>query len=61
MNRRLLTGLLLALAAGARGAEADWPQFRGPGGQGHASGTIPLEGTTLPSPTYKVAVPGKGW
>lgn len=61
MNRSLLTGLLLGLAAGARGAESDWPQFRGPGGQGHATGTVPLQGGTLPGPTYKVAVPGKGW
>lgn len=61
MNWSLPIGLLAGLAAISRGADAEWPQFRGPGGQGHATGTLPLRGPALPGPTYKVPVPGKGW
>lgn len=61
MNRMLMAALALGMATGARAADANWPQFRGPGGQGHSTAAIPLAGSTLPTPTYKVPVPGKGW
>ncbi len=42
-------------------AEADWPEFRGPGRQGHTSAKIPLEWSTTKNVAWKTEVPGKGW
>lgn len=40
----------------------DWPQFRGPGGQGHAEGQgFPVEWSETGNITWKVPVPGRGW
>ena len=40
----------------------DWPQFRGPTGQGHASQTgLPLEWSEATNIVWKVPVPGAGW
>jgi outer membrane protein assembly factor BamB len=51
---------LCAVAAQARGA--DWPQFRGPGGQGHApAASLPLEWDREKNVDWWVEVPGKGW
>ncbi len=42
-------------------AAADWPEFRGPTGQGHASAdSVPAELRPAQA-TWKVPVPGKGW
>ena len=48
--------------AGAIAGAGDWPQFRGPTGQGHASGaTVPLEWSETANVTWKSPVPGRGW
>jgi outer membrane protein assembly factor BamB len=40
----------------------DWPQFRGPGGQGHSPAkTLPLEWDRTKNVDWQVEVPGKGW
>jgi len=40
---------------------ADWPQFRGPEGQGHAEARdLPTQWSETKNVTWKVAVPGKG-
>lgn len=40
----------------------DWPEFRGPGGQGHTSASaLPLEWSTEKNVVWKQAVPGLGW
>ena len=54
---------LLALCTIAPAVEsADWPQFRGPGGQGHAPAqTPPLEWDQEKNVDWRVEVPGKGW
>ncbi len=40
----------------------DWPQFRGPDGQGHASERgLPLEWSESKNVAWKVPVPGRGW
>ena len=40
----------------------EWPQFRGPGGQGHSSERgVPLEWAATRNVVWKVAVPGRGW
>jgi outer membrane protein assembly factor BamB len=45
-----------ALAAG------QWPQFRGPGGQGDSDGaSVPLEWSETSNVAWKVPVPGLGW
>lgn len=47
-------------AGGAAGA--DWPQFRGPTGQGHASGAaVPLEWSETANVAWKSPVAGRGW
>ena len=55
--------LLLLLAAPCLLTSAeDWPQFRGPGGQGHSSGVgFPFEWSETRNVQWKVALPGLGW
>jgi outer membrane protein assembly factor BamB len=53
--------LLLVLTATAAAAE-DWPQFRGPTGQGYsAERGIPLEWSETNNVRWKTRVPGSGW
>jgi outer membrane protein assembly factor BamB len=41
---------------------ADWPQFRGPGGDGHAAaGKLPTTWNETTNVAWKTAIPGKGW
>jgi outer membrane protein assembly factor BamB len=50
--------LLIVLAAGIQ----DWPQFRGPGGQGHSNETgLPLEWSETRNVRWKTKVAGLGW
>ena len=40
----------------------DWPEFRGPGGQGHsAERGLPVTWSETQNVKWKVALPGKGW
>jgi len=40
----------------------DWPEFRGPTGQGHYAGTgLPVEWSTTKNVAWKTPIPGKGW
>ena len=40
----------------------DWPQFRGPDGQGHSTErSLPIEWSDTRNVAWKVAVPGRGW
>ena len=44
------------------GGDADWPQFRGPDGQGHADAKgLPLTWSEKENIAWKVEVPGLGW
>ncbi len=64
MAPRIILALLLALTAfAAQAAHAeDWPQFRGPGGQGHSSEQgVPLEWSESRNVVWKTPVPGLGW
>ena len=59
--KRLLVLLLLAGTSVLAQAE-DWPQFRGPTGQGHATErNLPLEWSETHNIIWKVPVPGLGW
>jgi outer membrane protein assembly factor BamB len=41
---------------------ADWPQFRGPGGQGHSEATnLPLTWSETENIAWKVPIAGLGW
>jgi len=43
-------------------ARADWPQFRGPDGQGHSLATgLPLQWSETTNIRWKVPIPGRGW
>jgi outer membrane protein assembly factor BamB len=58
--RHVLT-ILLIVTASAAGAE-DWPQFRGPSGEGHsAERGVPLEWSETRNVLWKTRVPGSGW
>ena len=58
-----LTPVLLSLAvAVTRVSAEDWPQFRGPTGQGHATERgLPLEWGESRNILWKTPVPGFGW
>lgn len=65
-SSRARGGLLLgalALAAGlAAQAEQDWPQFRGPRGDGHSSArALPLHWSATRNIAWSSEVPGQGW
>ena len=54
--------LSLLLAAHAALAGDDWPQFRGPLGNGHSDSTgIPLTWSDTQNVKWKTALPGEGW
>jgi outer membrane protein assembly factor BamB len=58
---RLLLALLLVLLAASDGS-AQWPEFRGPTGQGHARDTnLPLEWSETRNVRWKTPIPGRGW
>lgn len=44
-------------------ARADWPDFRGPNGDGHAPGNhnLPIEWSETKNVVWKTAIPFKGW
>ena len=54
--------LLCLLGLTSLAAAQDWPEFRGPGGQGHSSERgLPLEWSEARNIVWKSAVPGRGW
>lgn len=51
-----------SLAGASAAAASDWPEFRGPTGQGHAVATgLPTEWSATKNVVWKVPVPGAGW
>src|SRR5688572_24337750 len=66
--RRCVQVLILGGVTGAAAAAEDWPEFRGPTGQGIVrSEKLPLEwncsseGQCSSNITWKTAIPGRGW
>jgi len=60
MKLRLLAGLLLSLNSVS--AAGDWPEFRGPTGQGIATAVgLPVEWSPEKNVVWKQPVPGAGW
>jgi outer membrane protein assembly factor BamB len=65
-RRSALPIVLIACAFGIHGAAGvnhdDWPQFRGPTGQGHSTETgLPIEWSESHNIVWKTPVPGRGW
>jgi outer membrane protein assembly factor BamB len=57
----MLTVLLGSVVAPAAASD-DWPQFRGPTGQGISTATgIPVEWNTRKNVAWSVEIPGRGW
>jgi outer membrane protein assembly factor BamB len=64
--RATLVGALVMWTASSSltaAESADWPQWRGPAGQGHApeARDLPVTWTDATNITWKTAIPGKGW
>ncbi|HEX5444920.1 MAG TPA: hypothetical protein VFW87_13875, partial [Pirellulales bacterium] len=58
----ILIYLLLAVALRAASGADDWPQFRGPDGQGHSEQHgLPTEWSEQKNIAWKVPVSGLGW
>jgi outer membrane protein assembly factor BamB len=56
--------MILALGCGfaATPASGEWPEFRGPTAQGHATATgLPVEWSATKNVVWKQPVPGAGW
>ena len=59
---RVLLLILFTLTISSPLCAADWPQFRGPDGQGHSSEQdLPLEWSEDKNVVWKVPIPGLGW
>ena len=52
---------ILILTALAFTAQADWKQWRGPTGQGHADANLPTEWSETKNVKWRTPIPGKGW
>jgi outer membrane protein assembly factor BamB len=62
VTRVLLLLAVVAAAASPPAQRTDWPDFRGPTGQGHAEGSgLPLEWSESRNLAWKTTVPGAGW
>lgn len=60
--RASLSLVLLLLGVCVLEAADDWPQFRGPTGQGHATTTgFPLTWSETENIAWKTPIPGRGW
>ena len=62
--RRSIASLVLTLVvvSSAVAADAEWPQFRGPGGQGHATAIgLPSTWDEHTNIVWKADLPGRGW
>jgi hypothetical protein len=62
-SARFLPLFILVFAAWSAGVRAeDWPQFRGPGGEGHSTEkNLPLEWGEGRNVAWRTPVPGRGW
>jgi outer membrane protein assembly factor BamB len=62
MVRRIILAVWLLSAASAAAWAADWPQFRGPDGQGHSTAKgVPLTWSESEHIRWKTPIAGLGW
>lgn len=60
--RRLIGFLPLTACLGGAAYAADWPEFRGPTGQGHAGALhLPIHWSSTSNVVWATAIPGQGW
>jgi outer membrane protein assembly factor BamB len=60
--KRIVVCALIAFGVASAKAADDWPQFRGPTGQGLSSAVnVPVEWNDTKNVDWKVALPGRGW
>lgn len=59
--RRILFALACFAALGAAARADNWPEFRGPTGQGIVKGSLPLEWDATKNVVWKQAMPGVAW
>jgi outer membrane protein assembly factor BamB len=58
----LIAWLVLACAGVAHAQDLSWPEFRGPGAQGHSTERgLPIEWSETSNIAWKSPVPGHGW
>lgn len=61
MRHTILVSMLALNAVSSVRAD-DWPEFRGPTGQGHYTGkALPTKWSTTQNVVWKQPIPGKGW
>ena len=54
--------MILSMLLAASSLTVQWPDFRGPGGQGHSSESgLPIEWSESKNVVWKTATPGSGW
>ncbi len=62
MRKNLFFAIVLGAFVANAGSGADWPQFRGPGGNGVATDSnLPSEWSTTKNIAWKATVPGVAW
>ena len=62
MNRLYVLIATLALIIAHSARAENWPEFRGPTGQGlYAGKGLPIEWSTTKNVVWKQPIPGKGW
>lgn len=62
MNRIKLLGAALVCSLVSSASAGDWPEFRGPGQQGHSEETnLPLTWSETDNIAWKTDIPGLGW
>jgi outer membrane protein assembly factor BamB len=61
--RRSLLFLIATVLSGTSAARAEnWPEFRGPTGQGHSADTgLPIRWSETENVAWKTGIPGEGW
>jgi outer membrane protein assembly factor BamB len=59
---KIFPALIASFGALAVSGGENWPQFRGPGGDGHSdSKELPLRWSETENVKWKTAIPGQGW
>lgn len=60
--QRLFIALLVGAFAASANSASDWPEFRGPTGQGLSDARgLPLEWSATKNVEWKTPIPGRGW
>ena len=57
----IVLGIVGLLTLGTDLSAADWPEFRGPGGQGHADQALPTHWSRSENIRWRSGLLGRGW